>query len=221
MQPFEIIHFTIGGLKLQEPVALITNWLISFFCFFVFVKTEWSESNSSRSFKQFYLWLGISTFFGGLGHLFFHYFGIYGKFPCWITGVAASLFIGKGILFYWKDKPYYQTWNIFLWLKSFAMLLLSLWSHQFIFVAIDAILTYILYSGYLSWKLWKSEKNEMRFFVYGMAVLMPSGFIFLLNINLHRYLNRDDLSHLFMLSCVIIFYLGIKKLNLSYLSKSI
>lgn len=221
MHPFEIIHFTIGGLQLQEPMALVTNWLISFFCFFVFANTKWSTSYSSNAFKYFYLLLGISTFFGGLGHLFFHYFGIYGKFPCWITGVAASLAIGKGILFYWKEKPFYTNWNIFIWMKSISLLALGLFSEKFIFIAIDAILTYLLYSGYLSWKLWKSEKKEMRYFVYGMAVLFPSAFIFLLNINIHRYLNRDDLSHLLMLTCIIFFYFGVKKLNLAYLSKSV
>lgn len=218
MHPFEIIYFTIGDLQLQEPMALVTNWLISFFCFFVFVKTQWSNSYSSNAFKYFYLLLGISTFFGGFGHLFFQYFGVYGKFPCWIMGVAASLFIGKGILFYRKDKPFYNNWNVFLWAKSISLLAFSLFSKKFIFVAIDAVLTYILYSGYLSWKLWRSEKNEMKYFVYGMVVLFPSAFIFFLNINIHRYLNRDDLSHLLMLICVIIFYFGVKKLNLRYLN---
>lgn len=220
MYPFEIIQFTIGGLRLQEPMALITNWLISGFCFFVFARTNWSTSYSSNAFKYFYLLLGISTFFGGLGHLLFHYFGVYGKYPCWITGVMASLAIGKGILFYWKDKPFYANWSTFLWMKSLALLLLGLFSEKFIFIAIDAILTYLLYSGYLAWKLWKNEKKEMKYFVYGITILFPSAFIFFLNINFHRYLNRDDLSHLLMLSCIIFFYFGIKKMNSRYLIKS-
>lgn len=221
MQAFEIIHFSIGGLKLQEPIALLTNWLIASFCFYVFFKTKWSSSYSSNAFKYFYFVLGISTFFGGLGHLFFHYFGIYGKYPCWISGIIAGLFIGKGILHYWKERPMYVFWNSFLWTKSVLMLILSVTTQKFVFVAIDAILTYILYTGFLSWKLWKSDKTEMKYFVYGMAILLPSAFIFLLNINLHRFLNRDDLSHLLMLSCIIFFYLGVKKINKRYLQKTL
>jgi hypothetical protein len=221
MQPFEIIHFSIGGLKLQEPGALITNWLISIFCIVVFFKTNWSDSYSSKSFKNFYLLLGISTFFGGLGHLFYQYFGIYGKFPCWITGIIAGLFIGEGVLFYWKEKQLYQFWRYFLFIKAFLLLFLSIGTGKFIFVAVDAVLTYVLYTGFLSWKLWKTEKKEMRYFVYGMGVLFPSIFIFLLNFNIHRNFNRDDFSHLLMLACVVLFYLGIRKINKKYLPKTI
>ncbi len=216
MTDFEIIHFSIGGLKLQEPMALVTNWLVAFFCFFVLIRTKWSASAPVKSFRMFYLILGVSMILGGLGHLLFQYFGMYGKIPAWILGTLAGYYIGKGVLYYWRDHPSYRFLNVFLVVKSIVLLVLSLVLLKFIFVAIDVIITYILYSGYIAFRLWMKDKIEMKFFVYGILILFPSMFIFLLNINIHRYLNRDDLSHVLMLFCIIFFYNGVKRLNLKY-----
>lgn len=218
MNQFEIVKFTLGGYILQEPMALITNWCIFLFCLFAFLTIPWQQSYSSQKFKWFYFFLGLSTFFGGLGHLFFIYTGMYGKFPSWIFATLAGYFVGKAILYYWRDNKGYNFLFHFLWIKSVLLLSFSLVSQKFIFIAIDAILTYLLYCGFLAWRLWKSEKNEMKYFVFGIIVLLPSAFIFLMNINFHRFLNRDDMSHILMLLCIISFYLGVKKMNLAYLS---
>ena len=216
MNDFEIIKFSFAGLTLQEPMALITNWLVAVFCFFVVLKIKWSNSESVRSFRLFYLILGISMVFGGLGHLFFQYLGMYGKFPSWILGTVAGFYIGKGVLVYWKEHKSYSFFKFFLISKALILLSLSLIFQKFIFVAIDVILTYIIYSGYISYRLWMKDKVEMKFFVYGIIILFPSMFIFLMNINLHRFLNRDDLSHILMLFCIIFFYSGIKRINNNY-----
>jgi hypothetical protein len=218
--PFEVIEFKIGSLTLQEPMALITNWLIAAFCFYTVLNIKWTGTYSVKSFRLFYLYLGISTFFGGLGHLFFQYTGIFGKYPSWILAVVAGYYIGRGVLYYWRDRKSYNYFNYFLLIKSVTLLLFSLLTQKFVFVAIDSILTYILYAGYLSLRLWLHKKDEMQYFFYGMLILFPSAFIFLMNINIHRYLNRDDLSHILILGCIISFYIAVKRINQGYSMKS-
>lgn len=193
---------------------MITNWMIAFFCFFAFFRIKWSRSYPLRAFRLFYLVLGISMIFGGLGHLLYQYSGVYGKIPSWILGTLAGYYIGKGILYYWRRRPSYRFLNIFLIVKSITLLVLSLVFLKFIFVAVDVIITYILYPGYIAFRLWMRNKSEMKFFVYGVIILFPSMFIFLMNVNLHRFLNRDDLSHVLMLFCIMFFYEGIKRLNM-------
>lgn len=216
MNQFEIVKFTLGGFILQEPMALITNWVIFLFCLFVFLATPWQQSYPSERFKKFYLYLGISMFFGGLGHLFFYYTGFYGKYPSWILATVAGFHVGKAILYYWRNSGSYKFLNHFLWVKSILLLSLGLATQKFIFIAVDSIFTYLFYCGFLAWMLWKKQKEEMKYMVFGVLALLPSAFIFLMNINLHRYLNRDDLSHVLMLLCIVLFYQGIKKMNLSY-----
>ncbi len=220
MHPFEIIEFSAFGLKLQEPMAIVTNWSISLFCVFAVFSIKWNDSYPSQSFKWFYTVLGISTFLSGFGHSLFQYFDVFGKFPAWITAASSGYFISMGILFYWKDKKSYSFLKIFLIVKTISFISLSLITQKFLFIAIDSILTYIIYCGILPYLIWKKGMNEMKYFFLGIIVLLPSAFIFLMNINLHLYLNRDDLSHLIILVTIMFFYAAIKKNNLRYENKS-
>ena len=36
--------------------------------------------------------------------------------------------------------------------------------------------------------------------------MLPSAFVFLFKLNLHKWLNKDDLSHLLILTGIIFFY---------------
>lgn len=216
MKGFEIIKFSFAGLTLQEPMALITNWLIALFCFYVVFRIRWSESYSSQTFRKFYLVLGTSMIFGGLGHVLFDYFGFWGKYPSWILGTLSGFYLGKGVLHYWKDHKSYHFFNYLLIIKSIILLVLTLVTFKFIYLTIDITLTYLLYSGYMALSLWKKDKNEMKYFVYGVIILFPSLFIYLFKVDLHRFLNREDLSHVFMLACIVFFYFGVKKINLNY-----
>ncbi|TNE55677.1 MAG: hypothetical protein EP338_02585 [Bacteroidetes bacterium] len=211
--PFEIIPFSIGGLSLQEPMAVVTNWMIASFCVYAFWQIGPSKNYPIKKFRLFFLFLALSTFFGGLGHAFFQYTGLPGKFPSWIFVTLASYQIGRGILFYWKEQASYQFLNYFLWIKSAILLLSSLTTQKFIFIAVDSIFTYIVYAGFLCWKISSKSRSEMRYFTWGVFVLFPSVFIFLLNINFHRWLNRDDVSHLLILGCISFFFLGVRELQ--------
>lgn len=50
----------------------------------------------------------------------------------------------------------------------------------------------------------------LKWIVIGVLVLIPSAFIFIKEVNLHRWLNKDDLSHVLMLACIYFFYIGMK-----------
>ena len=207
------IPFDLFGLHLQEPMALITNWLMSVFSLYAYFKLKNTEKETTKKWSYFFISFSISTFFGGLGHLFFQYFGIPGKFPNWIFGIIAGYFAGKAMLIKLNEGSLKNRLNSFLILKGFTLLILSVFSFKFIFVAIDAILTYIIYCGILGYRFYKDGFLEMRYMVYGVLICLPSVFIFFFKINPHRWLNKDDLSHLFMLACIYFFYLGAIKSN--------
>lgn len=207
----EIIKFELLGLQLQEPMALVTNWLISSFCFFAFFKLRRFKSEANYFWRMFYLTFAISTFFGGLGHLFFQYTGMYGKFPSWTFGTLANCFAALGMLNF-KDfsvPTSYAKWIV--WSKAIIMLSLAIITQKFVFVAIDAIVTYIGYTGvYAYYMLSKRNAKFLKQIIIAVLILLPSAFIFLLKLNVNRWLNKDDLSHILMLACVYFFYLGIK-----------
>lgn len=213
MNQVEIIHFTLFGLKLQEPMALITNWMIAGFCFFAFFRLMENNQQEVNWWRRFFLILGISTFLGGLGHLFFYYFDKLGKFPNWITGISAGYFAGNAMLIRLRSQSAKKILQVVLIIKMLAFMVLAIALKNFVFVAVDAIVTYLFFCGVIGLILYFRGFTEMRFMVYGVLVCLPSAFIFLLKINPHKWLNKDDLSHLLMLGCTMCFYMGVKRIG--------
>lgn len=207
------IQFELFGLHLQEPMALILNWIIAGFCLFAFNKLGKFRNEANFYWRLFYITFGLSTFFGGLGHLFFNYWGFFGKYPSWIFGCLANGFAAMA-MFHFKGISTPKKYAFALiWIKSIALCAVSILTQKFIFTAIDAIITYISYTGVYAYILMKRhpEAQFLKKLIIGVCILTPSAFIFILKINVHQWLNKDDLSHILMLATIYYFYLGIKE----------
>lgn len=209
---FEIIPFQLLGLSLQEPMALISNWSISAFAFFAFFQLKNAEGEFHRIWRIFFLLLGVSTFFGGLGHVFYQYTGIYGKMPSWTFGVLAGYAASRAMFTYFERPNLRKIAENVVLIESALVLVLALSFKSFLFVAVDAILTYLIACGMLAINFYRRGIQGMQWIAIGVIILIPSAFIFLLKINLHRFLNRDDLSHWLMLTCIVFFYMGIRSI---------
>ncbi len=209
----ELIQFDFLGLHLQEPMALLFNWIIAGFCFYAFNKLGSYKNEANFYWRVFYLTFGISTVMGGLGHLFFNYTGFFGKYPSWIFGCVANGFAGMGMLHFKgisapKSYAYYL-----IWIKSIGLCVASVITQKFIFVALDAILTYIGYTGIYAYLLMKRDIRAkfLKNMIIAVVILLPSAFIFIFKLNIHQWLNKDDLSHILMLFAIYYFYLGLKE----------
>jgi len=211
----EIIQFEVFGLHLQEPMALLTNWMIAGFSFFAYFNLKRNVSVFQNYWRNFYLILGISMLIGGLSHLFFHYTGIQGKFPSWSLGVLAAAFSSFAIISIWPNEKQQKSLWLFVIAKSIILLVVAIASRNFLFVAIDNSLAYLFFCGYMGYKLFKKNYADMKYIVIGVLVLSPSAFIFGLKLNLHRFLNKDDLSHFFIIGCIAFFYMGVKRMQTS------
>ncbi len=205
------IAFDLFGLHLLEPMALITNWMMSAFSLFAYLKLKNATIQDVIYWKKFFFWFAISTFFGGTGHLFFNYFDIPGKFPNWVTAILSGYFAGKAIIVNLNNKTLEKKYELFLIIKGSILLLASIATLKFVFVAVDAIITYVIFCGFIANSLYKKGLLELKFMTYGVLVCIPSIFIFFFKINPHKWLNKDDLSHLLMLACITFFYIGAKK----------
>lgn len=218
----EIIEFNWLGLNLQEPMALITNWILASFSFYAFWQLKKGVSRFQDLWKMFYLVLGISMVFGGLGHLFFQYTGIPGKFPSWTGGVLAGVYASFAMISLMPNRETQKRIETVVLIKSTALLLAAVITQKFFYVAIDTSITYLIFCGYLGIRLHRKNWQGIKFIYLGVLVLIPSAIIFGLKINIHRWLNKDDLSHVLMLGCIMFFFFGVRatqKLNAQKLVK--
>lgn len=218
----EIIEFSWLGLNLQEPMALITNWILASFSFYAFWQLKKGVSRFQDLWKMFYLVLGTSMIVGGLGHLFFQYTGIPGKYPSWTLGTLAAVYASFAMISLMEKRRNQKIIERIVVIKAVILLIAGIITQKFLFIAIDTSITYLFFCGYLAVRLHRNNWKGVKFIYLGVLILIPSAIIFSLKINVHRWLNKDDLSHVLMLGCIIFFFLGIRetqKLNSKKLIK--
>jgi hypothetical protein len=212
--PAERLPFSLFGLCLQEPMALVTNWIIAITAFILYFRIKDPVTAFQQSWRKFYFYFGLSTFFSGFGHVLFNYFDVYGKYPTWILGLIAAYHAGRAMISLNVISPNAQkmySWVLYAKLTSFALLALILQS--FIFVMVDAVITYLFFCLGFGIYYWRKGINSFKYTVIAVLILFPSIFIFTLKINPHIWFNKDDLSHVLMALTIIFFYLGVSRLN--------
>ena len=204
------IRYELFGLQLQEPMAFITNGLIAIFCLWAYRSLR-NDISVNKYWKSFYLFLGVSSFLGALGHTFFMYFDIYGKMPSWILACAANVCSGWGMLKYDQEINAKNPFVHFVWIKSLILLTTSILIQKFVFVAVDAIVSYLLFTGYYALRLRKHGYESMKYMAIEVIGMLPSAFVFLFKWSPFLWLNKDDISHLLILVGIYFFYVALKK----------
>lgn len=212
--PVDKLPFSMFGLVLQEPMALITNWIIAITAFILYAQIKNPTTLFQKHWKMFYLLFGISTFFGGLGHLFFYYFDVYGKFPCWFFGVIAAYHAAKAMIsIHLISEKKQKQLTMLLIFKAVLLGTLAMVTQSFIYIMLDAVGTYLIFCLGFGVYYWIKGIKSFKYTVYAVLILFPSIFIFTLQINPHVWFNKDDLSHVLMVTTIIFFYFGIINFN--------
>jgi hypothetical protein len=183
-------------------MAILWDGLISFSTLLFYMYLRKKNDINLTSFIHFFIWMSISTFLGLFGHLFFKYFGFYGKFPSWICISITSYYFCISILEI--NKINIKNWKIGLFIKGIGCLLVSLMFTKFSFVALDSVVSYMVLGTFLGVKLLQEQKN--MFLLIGTICTLPTLFIFGLKINIHQYFNKDDFSHFFIWLSLIFYY---------------
>merc|ERR1711991_1018556 len=197
-----------------EPMALVTNWIIAITAFVLYFRLRVTENDFQFHWRKFYLFFGLSTFFSGFGHVFFNYFDVYGKYPTWILGLIAAYHAGKAMISLNVLNPSAKkTFNWVLYAKLVTFALLALTLKSFIFVMVDAVITYLFFCLGFGIYYWRKGLTSFKYTVIAVMILFPSIFIFTLQYNPHIWFNKDDLSHVLMALTIIFFYLGVSRLN--------
>lgn len=217
------IEWEFAGLHLLEPNAAIGDALIvlvSFYCYYRIHKKHPFYKNWSL----FYLFLGSSFLTGGLGHLLFNYFGLFGKSFSWLLGVVATFYVEQAMLVFWPKEHQRIRFKQVSRIKTGAflaleiMMLVTLKADQdpalgLLLPTVNSILGMGLCLGGLAYYYQRNIHRDFRFFWYGTLILLPNAAIQGLKLNLDRWFDRNDLSHVLLLFGLIIYYVGLKKLT--------
>jgi len=198
MDMIDKIPFSLFGLSLLEPMAMITNLIVTLSCIYGYSKVR--KANHLVYWRWFFVSFALASFLGGLSHVFWNYWSFNGKIMPWFFGVVSTSLLTFAMVDLFRfDRRVGVFISFVIFFKAITILSLAYYHWEFLFVAIDTIGSLLLACGVGSWILhFKKGVVQAKFIFYGVLVILPAAFIFLLKFDLHRYMNREDLSHLFI-----------------------
>lgn len=214
----EIIEFEFLGFELQEPMSVVTNSLITITCLFIFLKLikDKRDDEFTHYWSLFFLTLGLSTFAGGLSHLFFKYTGFYGKIPVFSMAIIANFFLDRACFTLIHDKAKTRMIEYLLLAKTILSILLLVVLVEFIGKKIFLIVqfnTVITAAGILVWFCAKTKavSEAWKYYTIGIIILLITAGVQIAKLNLHLWFNKDDFSHVLIALAMIFFYKGVLK----------
>ncbi len=225
-QDFPKIEWSFMDYKILEPNALVTDTLmalVSLYLAYLLYKKHFNTTFSKRWF-QFFILFGISSFLGGLGHSLFYYFGAMGKMPNWITGIVAIYLIERAMAAEIIKDDFRKKYENFIFYKMILVFVAFIWviSTQaidqkpelgFLPVAIHTFVGVFTSAGIIGYSLSKTKYEAFKYFYWGVAIILPSAFFFLMKINPVNWFDKNDVSHLFITAGIVFFYLGASKVG--------
>ena len=223
---YEKMTWKWGEWILMEPNTLLTDCLMSIICFYLAFKL-WKDRERNpfvNWFIAFFITLGISSFTGGLGHALYAYLGTVGKTPGWISGILSVFFIEQAMISFVYNERLQKIYKSLSYIKVFAVLALLCWIFikepilekpeiGFLPIAINTIVGMFLSAGILGVVFYRKHQAPFHFFAYGVMAMLPAAFFFLMKINIHPWMDKNDVSHILISVGNIFFYLGIIKVT--------
>lgn len=229
-EDFEKVSFELFGLDLLEPNAFITDTLITI-CAFTFaykLHHHFPKKPFYNHWKYFFIVFGTSFFLGGLGHVFYNQWGIPGKTPPWFLGIIACFFIEQAFISEHRNKAF----SAILKKISITKLILALIGALCVSLFVDLKADYskgmhvptinsIIGMGYCLAYLAVSFAKENRgyyIFLFGFLMLIPAAIVQSIKLNIHPLFDKNDFSHILIMTSLIFYYYGLKKVREIYIN---
>ncbi len=229
---FDKIEFKLFGFDLVEPNALIGDIILTFLALFFAFKVK-SLKQKTPFFNYWYLFFisfAMSFFIGGLGHSFYNYWGIKGKYFSWFGALFSMYFIEMAFISIESKKLsglYKQIATIKLLVVVLAelavVIFLNLEKDPHKGLAITAINTgigSILCLGILGRKYQIKIADSFKYFWIVPITMVPAGIFQSFRISIYPWLDRNDISHILLLLSLILYWKGIQGYN-KYLQSKI
>ena len=215
----------ISGIRIDEPVTLITNLIVTAVCFYAYyrVKDVLETSKFQRFIKYYFLVLGVAIGLGGvLGHGFLYALSIGWKLPGWMLSIFSITLLERAIIekskFYLSERIH----DFLIWasgVKLVVFMFLTAYFIDFTYVGYHTSLGLIcIVTSCSTFVFLKTKNTGSILFILGVLLSAFSGLIFLNKWGFHMWFNHVDVSHIFMAMASYFFYkatvnLKIKEVN--------
>lgn len=163
---------------------------------------------------------------GGFGHLFYNYWGVPGKFFSWYSGMFAALMIELAMISIYPKVE----WRKILKGIAYGKLVLSISIATYIYSTVDliadpskglivptlnSVVGLGLSLGLLGYYYQRKIDASFHYLWISTLILIPSAVVQSMKINVHQWFDRNDISHILLITSILFYYTAVKKYNTS------
>ncbi|MCO4805031.1 hypothetical protein OAA53_01885 [Salibacteraceae bacterium] len=222
MERTDIITIYLGGIRIDEPIATLTDLLVSAVCFYFFYKLHRSSNKNQATtlFKFYFLLMAIATFLGGLmGHAFLYSLSMAWKLPGWITSMFSIMLIERAAINHTRllfNKKIISTLQVVNIIELSTFMILSIVTLEFSYVTFHSgygLMFVVL--GLEGFLYYKTRNEASKFILIGIGIAAIAALFFLNKWVIHPWFNHLAASHTIMAVAAYFFYLGAEKVDLS------
>lgn len=219
--PFELMitHATFFGVQIAEPTTAFTDFILAFLCILFYFQFSASKQDKGAFYwKLFFLFMGCSTFIGGITHAVFENHQTNSYLLFWITMQilsGLSVYAAQVATIYSipnSNIPIYRSEYKSLLFCRIQFLLFAIGTvilQNFLIVVVNSTLGFlmVLYIHALSGK--KYGNRPAGWIALGITVSFLTAIIYTLKISINDWFNFKDIAHVIMMVSVCFIFYGV------------
>jgi hypothetical protein len=214
--PIQETNLLLSGIRIDEPVTVLTNLILSVFSFYFYIhlgKLKNIGTNLSRYWRLFFLFIAIANTIAAFAHGFKSYFNSHDYYYVWMfmnmAGIPASYFLlltnleSAQISQKTKNNLQYFAAVLTLSLVIFMYLINDI---SLVKVNAGLVILITLFAHLITYRKGiAGSKLILRGFIISILTL----FVHTMRLSLHDYFNYKDLSHVIMNIGLYVIFLGV------------
>ncbi len=219
----------IAGIRVDEPVTVLTDLLVAAVCFYAYYKlTKISGKQKLHYYLRYYfITMGIATFLGGVvGHGFLYALPYNQtlavspwKLPGWYVSMLSIALLERAVierakvLVSPKLGSFFSILNIVELLTFVTIVFITV---NFFFVEVhSAYGLLVVTTSFSIFIYYKTKHKGSALFITGVAFSAVSALFFINHWGLHKWFNYFDISHTLMAVGAWFFYRGARYMVLN------
>ena len=213
---FEYTYISLFGFKLFEPMAILTNLIITIYGLFAYLKTLGFHHKISKDWALFFLLMGLSCLLASITHGVHEQLGDRFLRISWFVANSVSFiciyYFYRAAFTYFNLIRQHDPQQLIKYIVAgwvVILLVVTFFINNFLLVKIHAGIA-LLYSLVVHSSTLKSKQAGSGYIVTGILIAFLSIIVHSLKFSFGEWFNYKDISHVIMLTSLILLYQGVK-----------
>ena len=208
------------GIRIDEPIATITDVLVSAVCFYAFYQLTRKKlpGRSQWYFRYYFLLISIATFLGGvIGHGFLYALSFPWKLPGWIISMVSVALIERSAISHARRliKPgvvqFFLVANI---IELLTIMTITMTTLDFFWVQVhSAYGLLIVVFSFHAFTYYRTKDKGSLTILGAVGITAVASLVYMNEFSLHTWFNYLDLSHTLLAIASWYFYEGALRLE--------